>query len=190
MRLEGDEVKSQYGLNYVLLDKNNLNFAYEIQKNTWSNEPDYENLYDKAINTKDDNCFFLIYTDKDLIGITGVDVFREYPDTIWLDYFTILPAYRRKGYGEKVLKDTINYCKKLNRFRYFRIETTYYKDRPALFLYDKVMPMKENYTKEDTDTLKNNTIIYSYSLHGKLKLWNNKYLGLKKYYDRLTHDGL
>lgn len=178
-------MKSKYGLNYVILNRNNLDLAYEIQKKTWPNDPDYEDLYDKAINTEDDNCFFLVYDDKILIGITGVDVYDKYPDTIWLDWFTILPEHRRKGYGKKVLLDTIYYCKGLNRYDSFRIDTTYYKNRPALFLYDKVMQMKENYTIEDTDNLKNNTIIYSYSLNGKLELWNNRYLGLKEYYDNL-----
>ncbi len=178
-------MKSLYGLKYITINLNNLNIAYEIQKSTWPDDPNYDDLYDKAINTKDDNCFFLVYDNKTLIGITGVDVFREYPDTIWLDWFTILPEYRKKGYGKKVLLDTILYCKNLNKYDVFRVEITSYENRPALFLYDKIMQMKENYTIEDTDTIKNNTIIYSYSLNGKLKLWNNKYLGLREYYDNL-----
>lgn len=97
-----------------------------------------------------------------------------------------LPEYRRKGYGKKVLLDTIQYCKELKRYDVFRVETTYYESKPAIFLYDKVMQMKENYTIEDTDTIKNHTIIYSYSLNGKLELWNNRYLGLKEYYDNLN----
>lgn len=178
-------MKSSYDLKYIAIDLNNLNIAYRIQKETWPDDPDYDDLYDKAVNRKDDNCFFLVYDNETLIGITGVDVFREYPETIWLDWFTILPEHRKKGYGKKVLLDTIQYCKELNRYDVFRVETTYYESRPALFLYDKVMQMKENYTIEDTDTLKNNTIIYSYSLNGKLELWNNKYLGLREYYDNL-----
>lgn len=57
-------MKSKYDLNYVLLGKTNLNLAYEVQKNTWPKDPDYENLFDKAINTKDDNCFFLVYANE------------------------------------------------------------------------------------------------------------------------------
>lgn len=49
------------------------------------------------------------------------------------------------------------------------------------------MQTKEDYTIEDTDTIKNNTLIYSYSLNGKLELWNNKYLGLREYYDNLVY---
>ena len=41
------------------------------------------------------------------------------------------------------------------------------------------MQLKEEYTIEDTKNEKTNTLIYSYSLNGKLDLWNNKYLGLK-----------
>lgn len=178
-------MESLYNLKYEILNLKNLDMAFKIQKETWPDDPDYDDLYDKAVNTEDDNCFFLVYDKDILIGITGVDVFSEYPDTIWLDWFTILPEFRKNGYGKKVLLDTIEYCKKLNRFNTFRIETTYYENRPALFLYDKVMQSKEDYTIEDTDTIKNNTIIYSYALKGKLTLWNNKYLGLMEYYDNL-----
>lgn len=178
-------MNSLYGLKYELLNLDNIKVAYEIQRTTFIDDPDYDDLYDKATNTKDDNCFFLVYDENNLIGITGVDVFRQYPNTIWLDWFTILPQYRKKGYGKKVLLDTIEYCKKLDRYNNFRVETTYYKDRPALFLYDKVMQAKERYTLEDTDTKKNNAIIYSYALNGPLELWNNRYLGLREYYDNL-----
>lgn len=178
-------MESLYGLTYKIIDLNNLDIAFKIQKETWPDDPDYQDLYDKAVNTKDDNCFFLVYDKKTLIGITGVDVYDKYPDTIWLDWFTILPEHRRKGYGKKVLLDAIEYCKKLNRYDYFRIDTTYYENRPALILYDKVMQLKEDYTAEDTDTIKNHTIIYSYSFNGKLDLWNNKYLGLTEHYDNL-----
>lgn len=177
-------MKSLYNLKYEIINLENLEIAYNIQKSIWPNCPDYEDLYDKATNTKDDNCFFLVYNKDELIGITGVDVFREYPETIWLDWFAILPQYRKKGYGKKVLLDTIQYCKNLNRYADFRVETTYYENRPALYLYDKVMQLKENYTIEDTENIKNNTIIYSYSLNGKLDLWNNRYLGLSEYYDK------
>ncbi len=180
-------MNSQFDLTYKILNLENMNIAYEIQKNTWKEDPDYDDLYDKATNTRDDNCFFLVYDNEKLIGITGVDVFQEYPDTIWLDWFTILPEERRKGYGEKVLLDTIDYCKSLNRYNVFRIETTYYENRPAVFLYDKIMQTREDYTAEDTEDKKTNTLIYSYSLNGEIDLWNNRYLGLKEYYNSLKY---
>lgn len=92
---------SLYGLKYVELNLSNLDIAYKIQKETWPKDPDFGDLYDKAINSKKDNAFFFVYDKNNLIGITGVDVLDEYPDTIWLDWFTILDKYRRRGYGFK-----------------------------------------------------------------------------------------
>lgn len=178
-------MESLYGLKYIIVNSNNLEIAFKIQKETWPDAVDYDDLQDKAVNTKNDNCVFLVYDKEKLIEITGVDVYRQYPESAWLDWLAILPEYRKRGYGEKVLLDTIQYCKKLNKFDAFRIEVTYYENRSALFLYDKVMQLKEEYTIEDTDTIKRNTIIYSYSLNGKLEAWNNKYLGLTEYYNNL-----
>lgn len=45
------------------------------------------------------------------------------------------------------------------------------------------MNLKEEYTKEDTPDLKNQFLIYTYVLKGKAEPWNNRYLGLRKYYD-------
>lgn len=177
-------MESLYDLKYEILNLKNLDVAFWIQKETWPDDPDYDNLYDKAIRTEKDNCFFLIYDKDILIGITGVDVYEAYPDTIWLDWFTILPEHRRKGYGKKVLLDTISYCKKLGNYDYFRVDTTYYVNRPAIILYDKIMPLKEDYIAEDTEDHKNYFIIYSYGLNGKLEPWNNKYLGLRSYCDK------
>lgn len=95
-----------------------------------------------------------------------------------------MPEHRRKGYGKKVLLDTIEYCKKLNKYDYFRLDTTYYENRPALILYDQVMQLREDYTIEDAVDYKNHFIIYSYSLGDKLEPWNNRYLGLRDYYDK------
>ena len=50
-------------------------------------------------------------------------------------------------------------------------------------MYDDVMDLREDYTVEDTDTVKNNFIIYTYGLNKKAEYWNNKYLGLREYYD-------
>lgn len=179
-------MKSLYNLKYEILDINNLDIAFKIQKETWPEDPDYDDLYDKAVNTSDDNCFFLVYDNKNLIGITGVDVDERFPDTIWLDWFAILPEFRKKGYGTKVLLDTIEYSRKLKKYKFFRVDTTYYECIPAIFLYDKIMHLKEEYTLEDTPTNKNDFLIYTYSFVKNIEPWNNRYLGLREYYDNLS----
>lgn len=177
-------MESLFNLEYKILNLESLDVAFKIQKESWPDDPDYEDLYEKATNPKDDNCFFLVYDNNTLIGLTGVDIYPQYPDTIWLDWFTILPKFRKHGYGKKVLLDTINYCKNLHKYEYFRIDTTYYESIPALILYNKVMHLQEDYTIEDTEDEKNEFVIYTYSLNGKLQYWNNRYLGLKEYYDK------
>lgn len=179
---------SLYGLTYIPVDMDNLEIAFKIQKEIWTSDPDYNDLYDKAKNRADNNCSFLVYHDNNLIGITGVDFYKEYEDTIWLDWFAILPEFRRQGYGKKVLLDTIEYCKNLKKYDYFRLDTTYYENRPALYLYDDVMDLREDYIAEDTDTVKNNFIIYTYGLNKKAEYWNNKYLGLREYYDNCKEE--
>ena len=57
-----------------------MDIAFKIQKETWPDDPDYEDLYDKAINKEDNNCFFLVYDKNVLVGITGVDVYDKYPE--------------------------------------------------------------------------------------------------------------
>ncbi len=68
-------MKYLYNLKYEILNLKNLDIAFKIQKETWPNDPDYEDLYDKVINTKDDNCLFLVYDNEVLVGITGVDFY-------------------------------------------------------------------------------------------------------------------
>lgn len=69
---------------------------------------------------------------------------------MFLENILILYNIEKKGMGKRFY--WIQYCKNLNKYNVFRVETTYYENSQALFLYDKVMQMKENYTIEDTDT--------------------------------------
>lgn len=78
-------MESLYNLKYEILNLKNLDIAFKIQKETWLDDPDYEDLYDKVINTRADNCFFLVYDKEVLVGITGVDIYDKYPETMWLD---------------------------------------------------------------------------------------------------------
>lgn len=170
-------------LKYELVTKENMDIAFSIQKALWPSDPDYNYFVDKVKNYKVNNAAFLVKLGKESIGITGVEMNKD-PESIWLGWFGILESYRRNGYGKQILLDTIEYCKRLNQYEYFRLDTTYWKNRPALYLYDEVMTFKEKYTKEDTENIKHNYLIYTYSFHGKKKLWNNRYLGLSTYYEQ------
>ncbi len=178
-------------LRYVKVVKENIDIAFEIQSVIWENEPDYNGFSEKIANAREDNISFIVFLDGIPIGITGVYVEDVDNDSIWLDWFGVLANYRKRGFGRKILFDTIEYCKKLKCFDYLRLDTTYWKDRPALNLYDDVMDLKERYTAEDTKEVSYNYLIYTYSLHGKkVKPWNNKYLGLVSHYEKCKKDAL
>lgn len=170
-------------LNYVKVSKDNYEIAYNIQKQIWADEPDYENFKNKSESNELDNISWIVFYNNEPIGITGVFTEDFDLETIWLDWYGVLPEYRKNGFGRKILLDTIEYCKNLNKYEYLRLDTTYWDGRPAISLYDSVMTFKEKYTIEDEET-SHNWWIYTYSLNGKNKLWDNRYIGLSEYYDK------
>lgn len=172
-------------LKYVQVTKKNIEIAYNIQKDVWKEDSDKQNFIEKANNPKDDNIAFIVYFKDVPIGITGVYTEEIDQDSIWLDWFCVKEEYRKQGFGEQILLDTIAYARKLERFLYFRVETTYWKNRPAVILYDKIMTIKEKYTIEDTKEHSRNILIYTYNFTNKTELWNNRYLDLNNYYTNL-----
>ena len=176
-------------LKYIQVTKKNLEIAYNIQKNVWKEYPDKQNFIIKANNPKDDNIAFIVYYEDVPIGITGVYTENIDKNSIWLDWFCVKEEYREQGFGEQILLDTIEYARKLEKFLYFRVETTYWEERPAISLYDKIMPIKEKYTMEDTKKHCRNTLIYTYNFTDKTELWNNRYLDLNNYYMNLKESG-
>ena len=170
-------------LSYVKVSKDNYEIAYNIQKQIWVDEPDYDNFKNKSESNEPDNISWLVFYNNEPIGITGVFTEDFDSETIWLDWYGVLPEYRKSGFGRKILLDTIGYCKNLNKYEYLRLDTTYWDGRPAISLYDSVMTFKENYTIEDEET-SHNCFIYTYSLNRKDKLCNNRYICLSVYYDK------
>lgn len=51
-------MNSLYGLNYEIVNLNNLERTCKIRKDAFKDNLDYNDLDDKAVNTIDDNCFF------------------------------------------------------------------------------------------------------------------------------------
>ena len=169
-------------LKYIRVTNENLEIAYSIQKDQWQDFPDKENFIGKANNPQRDNVSFIVYYKDTPIGITGIYTEAIDKYSIWLDWFCVVPEFRKRGFGEQILRDTIEYAKGLGNFLYFRVETDYWEGRPAVALYDKVMGVKEEYTVEESHT--DVTLIYTYNFTDKCELWNNRYLGLNDYYDK------
>lgn len=171
---------------YKKVDKGNLQTALAIQHRIWPTEDVDKDYTEKVLYPEDpSNVSWLVYRDGVLVGLTGVFTFDpEEPgydrgESIWMDWFAILPEFRRQHLGQQVLLDTIDYARQLRKYKYFRLDTTYFPNRPALLLYDRIMPLREAYTAEDTPDHKHDFLIYSCSLDGSpVKPWNNQYCAI------------
>lgn len=177
-------MQSQTGeLVYEKVDTSNLQRALDVQHRVWPTE-DVDNDYlEKAQYPEDtSNVSWLIYHDGALVGLTGVFTFDpdepgyDQGESLWLDWFAILPEFRHHHFGRQALLDVIEYARSLKQYKYFRVDTTYFPDRPAVSLYDSVMPLREDYTAEDTPDKKQHYLIYSCSLdNSPVKPWGNRY---------------
>ena len=171
--------------NYIKVDKNNLMLATKIQMEIFPEESGYEHfLYTIKRNT-DYEKYFLVYKDSEVIGITGLYSNEDINETnsIWLGWFGVLEKYRSRGYGRKILEDTINMAKDLTKkhpIKYFRLYTSEIDEAIALPLYDSVMDIKEYYNNEDDCTYDGTCLIYTKSLFDdKPEKWNNRFLNIK-----------
>ncbi len=175
-------------LTYQKVTHDNLDLLLRLQHSVWPDsavDEDYINNVDYPDDTS--NVTWIIYRDEIPIGLTGVFTFDpdesgyDRGDSIWMDWFAILPEYRGQGFGKQALFDTINYCRNLGQYRYFRLDTTDRPGRPAVHLYDQVMPLREEYTAERPADPHFEYLIYSCSLGDwPVKPWNNQFLGLNQ----------
>lgn len=72
-------------IKYKQVINENIDIAYDIQKNVWKEEPDKQNFIEKANNAKDDYIAFIAYYKEIPIGITGVYTEDIDKNSIWLD---------------------------------------------------------------------------------------------------------
>lgn len=170
-------------LTYKKVDADNLQIALDIQHRIWPTESVDDDYLEKVQYPEDTgNVSWLVYRGDTLVGLTGVFAFDpeepgyDQEESIWMDWFAILPEFRRQHLGQQVLIDTINYCRGLGKYKYFRLDTTDLPGRPAVSMYDRIMPLREDYTAEDTPDNKQHYLIYSCSLDDSpIKPWNNRY---------------
>lgn len=175
-------------LEFVTVDHANIHLTLQTQQQIWPRNPPDRDYIEKVLHPNDyTNVNWLVYHRGHLIGLTGVFTYDSdelgYDDdqSIWMDWFGILPQYRHLGLGQHILLATINYAYQLRRFKYFRLDTTDFPGRASTHLYDRVMPLREDYTAEPMP-LGYHGLIYSYSLDGSpIRPWNNRLLDLQRY---------
>lgn len=119
-------------------------------------ENGYDLVYDKGPEALDYIMFEseIVYVDGEPAGITGLNITRgvEEHHTIWLNWYGILPSFRGRGLGKRILLDSIEHAKAYMKeypVKYFRLYTSELMNASAQSLYRKVMTMKEYYAHEE-----------------------------------------
>lgn len=176
----------------TIVDFNNYKKAIKIQNEIFPDEDGTLNILasldrDLFMETTglfydDDNVKYYIASINNIsIGITGL--YRYQNDEAWLAWFGILPKYRHKGYGKKLLEKTINLAQKQG-YKTLRLYTDKSQNSIAIKLYKNLDFIGEKYSAEK---LSYDCWIYSKSLcDKKVRLWNNKNLNLS-YQSELDH---
>lgn len=171
---------------YIQITNQNLEFATNIQMKIFPNESAYEHYKFAIKNNLDYEKYYLVYKNDDVIGITGLYSNDDFDETksIWLGWFGVLKEFRKKGYGQQILKDTINMAKELAKkypIKYFRLYTSERDDSIAQPLYCKIMDIKEYYNNPNDVNYDNTCVIFSKSLfETPVTYWDNKFLNLKE----------
>ncbi len=177
-------------MRYVkVLNDEQISVALTLRTQFWDDEPSLVRYYQETLPLGlDDNTLWLVYDGDILVGLIGVYTFDEdepgYDDgkTIWLDWFMVVEKFRRKGFGKQILLDVIDYCRRLERFKYMRLDTTFWEGRPALCLYDKMMDLREVYSAEKPEKKDGEYyLVYSKALGDwQIEPWDNRFLGLNR----------
>ena len=187
--LEEHEMKNnKLELEYVEINKSNLNIAANIQYNLFFNCNNVGYLdYLKEVETKSRlknkilPIDFLVYHEKTPVGIIGLYEKKEYPDDVWITWFGVVPQYRNHGIGTQMLLKIIEVAKSYNKknLRLNTYETWNYK---AQNIYNRTMQLGEDYKnrKEEKFLITyGKPKIFSISLVDSNVLpWNNKFLNL------------
>ena len=176
-------------IEYRKLDLSNYKEAISLQKSIFPLEEgtfnilqsiDF-NLFKEITNIDYDLKFleyYLMYVNDKIVGISGLYQISNFNNELWLGWFGIDKKYRNNGYGERLLKYTIDKAKGMN-VAVLRLYTDYNDNFNAVKLYEKIGFTGEKYTNEPLDY---DCRIYSLPLNEKkLELWNNRYAGVKGY---------
>ena len=189
-----------------LLSRENLKDAsiiqYEIFKNNWCGYCDLlKEVEDResGLNIDLPKTYLIKWKNKN-VGIIGLYLLPKYKNTVWLNWFGVLPEYRKQGIGTCALFKIISLARNLG-YKEFRLVTYELWNNQAQHIYQKTMQIAEYYTNKN-DWLyaikRGRAMIFSSSLVDKtVSKWNNKYvdlLGDKQLHEnsmrKLKEDGL
>ncbi|MBU5591843.1 GNAT family N-acetyltransferase [Clostridium sp. MSJ-4] len=168
-------------MHFIEVTQQNLKLAYTIQKEIFSNSPDILHIKNSIDNNDPGYAYWIVYENETAIGISGIYTVEADRDSVWLSWYGVLPKWRSKGFGRKILLESIERATSLNQFKYLRLYTSEEYNASALGVYNSVMDLCERYENPDDETFERTALVYSYSLtEEKVTPWNNRYMGIRE----------
>lgn len=199
-----EKENNSYKLQYIPIDEQNLKIAGVIQYEIFneSNSCGYLDYISEVENRQKSilPLDFLVYYRQQPVGIVGLYEIEGSPDDVWLNWFGVLPKYRKHGIGTQMLLFALETAKKIGK-KNFRLCTYSALNVKAQGIYKRTMKLEENYNnKNETSYLikEGKPKIFSISLTSKnVVKWNNKFIDLSsenklhmESLKRMTEDGL
>ncbi|EKE20948.1 MAG: GCN5-related N-acetyltransferase [uncultured bacterium] len=175
-------------LKYEKVSMDNLKLAIEIQNTIFPTENGALNLItyvdrskikeiceNKSFRDVLDGWICKDETDE-VVGITGIYSYFEYPQDAWCGWYGVLPEKQGKGYRKKILSWTMEKAREMG-YKNFRLYTDLESNNAAVQLYRKIGMIEEPYVAEDMGS--EQIIIFSKSLISEeTKKFGNKNLFL------------
>lgn len=114
-----------------------IDWIYKIWKHHDTVDKLYKCNYDTKIEFGQNEFYYKILIDKQMIGFIGLDlkdneILNQH--TLYINRFYIDKKYRNLGIGENVINQLIEIAKGMNR----DLELDVYGDNPAIHLYEKM----------------------------------------------------
>lgn len=160
------------------ITEDNLDYAVHIQNTLF---PDYNGKanYTDSISGKTDSEYFLVYDGDVNVGITGIYTYDTDPDSAWLGWFGVLEAYRRKHYGQEIIR-LFEETARARGFSHTRIYTDRYDNDTAIAFYNSCGYTSEIYDNpDDPACYEYPVLIFSKSLTGSPATpWNSRSIHL------------
>ena len=181
-------------LTFAMVDFDTIMVAIETQKTIFPHEDGTMNFLASmgrglfmdvsGLFYEDDHVkYYLAYVDRCVVGITGLYYYNKYPSDAWVGWYGVLPDFRNKGYGGKILSWTADTAKRKG-FACLRLYTDAGENANAIKLYEKSGFVGEKY---EAEKMNYDCWIYSKNLtDDKLELWDNRLLDLS-YQSELDH---
>lgn len=163
-------------IKHIKLTADNLEFALMVQNEIFP-EDDARVRYTQSVNGENDNNYFLIYNGDECIGVSGLSHYGANTQDGFLDWFGILPRFRRKGYGSDALRLLDETARDLG-YRRMRVLVNLDKgyNGATQFLKANGYVCESYQCPSDRASMSGNYAILSRALYTAepMELWNNR----------------